>query len=85
MKRAASQINDFVFRTRPTRDRGFVSRRDIFQSDFSWKRVGHVTPKFIQINVYHGEKKREPERERKWEWGGRRENRSIREIQVIFK
>lgn len=80
MKQATSQINELCFPEQGQQEmEGFVSRTYFGGDFYSWKRVGHVTPKFIQINVYHGEKK-ESQRE-KVGVGGRRENRSIREIQ----
>ena len=64
MKQAASQINELCFPEQGQQEmEGFVSRTYFGGDFYSWKRVGHVTPKFIQINVYHREKKeREPER-----------------------
>ena len=64
MKQAASQINELCFPGKGQQGmEGFVSRTYFGGDFYSWKRVGHVTSKSIQINVYHGGKKqREPER-----------------------
>ena len=83
MKQAASQINELCFPEQGQQEmEGFVSRTYFGGDFYSWKRVGHVTPKFIQINVYHGEKK-ESQRE-KVGVGGRRETLLSVLMQSIF-